>query len=91
MDIKSLARDVSGAIMAIGFMSCYIPQIARIIKTRSSADISPLMIIFGLIGYIFGMIYMFLNVFGLWWFFNYTSGIVTSLVLFYYWFKHRND
>lgn len=91
MDIKSLARDVSGAVMAIAFMSCYVPQISKIIKTRSSADISPLMIIFGLIGYIFGMIYMFLNVFGLWWFFNYASGIITSSVLFYYWFKHRND
>jgi len=86
-----LIRDISGMIMTLSFMSCYIPQILKIIKTESSSDISPTMIILGLIGYITGMIYMYTNVFGIWWFLNYATGIVTSTVLFYYWFKHRND
>jgi len=90
MDIKSLARDISGAIMAISFMLCYLPQIRKIIKTRSSSDISPTMIFLGLSGYIFGMIYMFLNVFGTWWFLNYLTGIISSLSLLYYWYRHRN-
>ena len=90
MDYKALARDVSGAIMAISFMLCYLPQILKIIKTRSSADISPTMIFLGLSGYIFGMIYMFLNVFGTWWFLNYMTGIISSLFLLYYWYRHRN-
>jgi len=90
MDYKALARDVSGAIMAISFMLCYLPQILKIIKTESSADISPTMIILGLSGYIFGMVYMFLNVFGTWWFLNYLTGIISSLFLLYYWYKHRS-
>jgi uncharacterized protein with PQ loop repeat len=89
MDYKALARDISGAIMALSFMSCYIPQIRKIIKTESSSDISPTMIILGLSGYIFGMVYMFLNVFGTWWFLNYLTGIISSSFLLYYWYKHR--
>ena len=89
MDYKALARDISGAIMALSFMSCYIPQIRKIIKTESSSDISPTMIILGLSGYIFGMLYMFLNVFGTWWFLNYLTGIISSSFLLYYWYKHR--
>jgi len=91
MDIKALARDISGAVMALAFMSCYVPQIIKIVHTKSSADVSPTMIILGLVGYIFGIIYMYLNVFGLWWFFNYTTGIISSSVLLYYWFKHRKN
>jgi uncharacterized protein with PQ loop repeat len=91
MDYKILTRDISGFIMTISFMSCYIPQIIKIIKTESSTDLSPAMIFLGLSGYIFGMIYMLTNVFGIWWFLNYVTGIISSIVLLYYWFKHRND
>ena len=89
MLIKQIIKDLSGAIMAISFMLCYLPQILKIIKTQSSSDISPTMIFLGLSGYIFGMIYMFLNVFGTWWFLNYLTGIISSLFLLYYWYKHR--
>ena len=89
MIFKSIIRDLSGAIMAISFMLCYLPQILKIIKTKSSSDISPTMIFLGLSGYIFGMIYMFLNVFGTWWFLNYLTGIISSMFLLYYWYKHR--
>ena len=89
MHIKEVIKEVSGAIMTLSFMSCYIPQIIKIIKTQSSTDISLLMIILGLSGYIFGMIYMYTNVFGIWWFLNYATGIFSSAALLYYWYKHR--
>lgn len=91
MIVKNIVRDISGMIMTLSFMMCYFPQIVRIIKTKSSSDLSPSMIMLGLVGYISGMIYMFTNVFGIWWFMNYFTGIISSTVLFYYWFKHRND
>ena len=84
-----LVRDVSGILMAASFMSCYVPQIIKIIRTESSKDISVSMILLGLSGYVFGMIYMFSNVFGLWWFLNYLTGIISSFVLLYYWYRHR--
>jgi uncharacterized protein with PQ loop repeat len=88
---KTLIRDISGMVMTLSFMLCYLPQILKIIKTKSSSDLSPSMIILGLMGYITGMIYMYTNVFGIWWFLNYFTGIISSAILFYYWFKHRND
>ena len=91
MDIKATVRDVSGFIMVAGFMLCYLPQIIKIIKTESSGDLSPAMIILGLVGYIAGMTYMFTNVFGIWWFLNYFTGMISSTILLYYWFKHKND
>ena len=89
MEYKCIVRDISGAIMAISFMLCYLPQILKIIRTQSSTDISPAMIFLGLSGYVFGMIYMFLNVFGIWWFLNYLTGLISSAFLLYYWYKHR--
>ena len=87
--MKEVIKEVSGAIMTISFMLCYLPQIIRIAKTESSTDVSPWMIILGLSGYIFGMIYMFTNIFGIWWFLNYFTGIVSSFILLYFWHKHK--
>lgn len=87
--MKEIIREISGALMTVSFMCCYLPQIIKIIRTESSTDLSPWMIILGLSGYIFGTIYMFTNVFGLWWFMNYLTGIVCSTILLYYWYKHK--
>jgi uncharacterized protein with PQ loop repeat len=87
--MKEIIKDVSGAIMTLSFMCCYLPQIAKIIRTQSSADISPWMILLGLSGYVFGMVYMYSNTFGLWWFLNYFTGIISSFILLYYWYKHK--
>jgi uncharacterized protein with PQ loop repeat len=89
MTLREIIRDFSGFIMTAAFMSCYIPQILKIVRTKSSTDVSPGMIYLGLIGYIFGMIYMLTNVFGIWWFLNYFTGIISSSFLLYYWYKHK--
>jgi uncharacterized protein with PQ loop repeat len=87
--MKEIIKEVSGAIMTVSFMLCYVPQIHKIIKHESSKDISLWMIMLGMSGYVFGMIYMYSNTFGLWWFLNYFTGIITSLILLYYWYKHK--
>ena len=88
-NFKEILKQASGMIMMFSFMLCYLPQIIKIYKTESSKDVSVTMIVLGLVGYIFGMVYMFCNEFGIWWFLNYFSGIVSSLFLFYFWYKHR--
>ncbi len=87
--MKEIIKQIAGAAMVISFMLCYVPQIHKIIKTKSATDISPLMILFGISGYVFGLIYMMSTEFGIWWFLNYTTGIVTSCFLLYYWYKHK--
>lgn len=89
MTTKEIIKQVAGAGMTISFMMCYVPQIIRIIKFESSTDVSPLMIFLGLSGYTFGLLYMSCTAFGIWWFLNYTTGIFTSLVLLYFWYKHK--
>ena len=86
--MNEIIREVSGALMALSFMTSLVPQILKIIKTKSSDDLSPLMIALCFSGYFFGMIYMYFNVFGFWWFMNYTTGMVTSIALFVVWLKN---
>jgi uncharacterized protein with PQ loop repeat len=87
--MKEFIKEFSGAAMVVSFMLCYVPQIMKIIKHESSKDVSTMMIWLGISGYTFGLIYMMCTGFGIWWFLNYTSGLVTSAVLLYYWYKHK--
>jgi uncharacterized protein with PQ loop repeat len=91
MHLKEIVKQISGMIMTISFMLCYLPQIFKIYKTRSSKDVSVTMIVLGLTGYISALIYMYCNEFGIWWFLNYLSGIVSSVLLYYFWYKHKNN
>jgi len=91
MTTKDILREVCGILMTLSFMSCFLPQIIKIIKTKSSSDLSPLMIILSMSGYIFGLLYMYHNVFGLWWVMNYVTGIITSGVLLYFWYRNKDN
>lgn len=75
----------------LSFMFCYIPQIVKIFKNRSSNDVSLMLILMSIVGYISGMIYMFLTRFGIWWFLNYCVGLIMCSILVYAWFKFQND
>jgi len=88
--MKEIIKQFAGAGMVISFMLCYVPQIMRILKHKRSKDVSPGMIFLAISGYLFGLLYMACTAFGIWWFLNYTSGIATSLVLLYYWYKHKH-
>jgi uncharacterized protein with PQ loop repeat len=90
-NMKEFLKQFSGAAMVISFMLCYLPQIYKIIKTKSASDVSVLMIFLGISGYVFGLIYMMSTSFGIWWFLNYTSGLVTSAFLLYYWYRHKDE
>jgi uncharacterized protein with PQ loop repeat len=86
---KEVLREIAGIGMALSFMLCFVPQIYKIIKTKSSHDLSPYMIALSLSGYTLGLVYMYLNIYGLWWFMNYTTGIISSGFLFYFWAKYK--
>lgn len=77
--------------MTLSFMFCYVPQIIKIFRNKSSKDVSLMLILMSIIGYISGMIYMFLTTFGLWWFMNYSVGLIMCSILVYAWFKFRKD
>jgi uncharacterized protein with PQ loop repeat len=87
--MKETLAQIFGIIMTISFMFCYIPQILKIFKNQSSKDVSLALILMSICGYISGMVYMFLTQFGIWWFANYSVGLVMCIILVYAWFKFQ--
>jgi uncharacterized protein with PQ loop repeat len=70
-----------GITASLLFSSCYIPQIIKLVKTKSSEDVSPLMYYICLAAYTLSIIYT-LGAIGPNWILllNYGSGIITSLI-----------
>lgn len=88
---NTIIREVAGLIMTICFMFCYVPQIIKIFKNKSSHDVSLGLILMSIGGYISGMVYLFTGTFGLWWFTNYCVGLVMCSILVWAWFRYRRD
>lgn len=86
-----LLREASGILMMVFFILCYIPQIIKIYRNKSSKDVSLMLILMSIGGYICGMVYMFLTTFGIWWFLNYLAGLTSCIVLTVAWFKYRKN
>ena len=89
--MQTYITEFFGILMMLSFMFCYIPQIIKIYKNKSSDDVSLMLILMSIVGYISGMIYMFLTRFGIWWFLNYCVGLIMCSILVYAWFKFRQD
>jgi uncharacterized protein with PQ loop repeat len=89
--MKEILTEIFGIIMTLSFMFCYVPQIVKIYKNKSSEGVSLTLIIMCIVGYISGMIYMFLTSFGLWWFMNYSVGLIMCSILIYAWFKFKKN
>ena len=89
--MKETLAQIFGIIMTISFMFCYVPQIVTIYKNKFSRGLSLGLILMSICGYISGMAYMFLTQFGIWWFANYSVGLIMCIVLVYAWFKFRKN
>ena len=88
---KNTLKEIAGMLMTFCFMFCYIPQIVKIIRNKSSRDVSLALVVMSLCGYISGMVYLFLSSFGIWWFVNYCTGLVMCSILIWAWFKYRKN
>ena len=89
--MQEITKEIAGAIMTLCFMFCYVPQIYKIFKNKSSRDVSLMLIVMSMGGYIAGMVYLFLGTFGIWWFLNYCVGLIMCSILVYAWFKYRKN
>jgi uncharacterized protein with PQ loop repeat len=87
--MREMLTEFFGIVMMFSFMLCYIPQIIKIYKNKSSKDVSLMLILMSIIGYVSGMAYMFLTAFGLWWFLNYSVGLIMCSILVFAWFKFK--
>lgn len=58
-------------------------------KTKHVGDISPSMLILGLVGYVFAFWYVILGHSGIYLLINYSFGLACSALMFYYWLKYK--
>lgn len=54
-------KTLFGTLMALCFITCLIPQIIKIYKTKSVGDLSKAMIALGTLGTVFSLVYNQLN------------------------------
>lgn len=85
-----LIKELSGMLMALCFMSCNVPQIYKILKTKSAKDLSVYYILTCLSAYVFGITYLCLSEFVFWILLNYLTGMLTTGILLVCYLKYRN-
>lgn len=80
------ATQIFGVVLAISFSGAYIPQIIKMIRRKSSSDVSLLMLLINSLGYGSGIMYcVMLDVSGFWLYFNYTAGLLMTLISILIW------
>lgn len=87
--MRDIIREFAGFIMVFSFMFCYLPQILKIYKNKSSEGASLMLIVMCIIGYMAGFVYMFMTAFGVWWCLNYSVGLLMCCILLHAWFKYK--
>ena len=84
--------NIFGAILTVSFSGAYIPQIIKMIRYRSSKDVSLIMLIINAIGYWCGLGYVLLKgVDAVWVTLNYSLGFVMTFLCIFVWFIYKNN
>lgn len=84
--------NIFGAILTVSFSGAYIPQIIKMIRYRSSKDVSLIMLIINAIGYWCGLGYVLLKgVDAVWLTLNYSLGFVMTFLCIFVWFIYKNN
>jgi uncharacterized protein with PQ loop repeat len=89
--MQEIIKELAGFIMVFSFMFCYVPQIVKIYQNKSSEGVSLMLVVMCIVGYIAGLVYMFMTAFGIWWFLNYAVGLIMCCILLHAWFKYKKD
>jgi hypothetical protein len=86
--IKDLIYQISGLAMAFCYLFCGIPQILKIIKTKSAVDISVGSIGLMISGHIFSIIYATYGTNNMWTFICAIGSLLSAITLLILWSKY---
>jgi uncharacterized protein with PQ loop repeat len=86
--MQELIHQASGILMTICYLFCNVPQIIKIVKTKSAKDISIGFLGLATAGHIFATIYGSFGSNNIWTFVCYGGGLISSLVLLVLWNKY---
>tara|TARA_Y100000361_G_C11161642_1_gene347803 strand:- start:927 stop:1184 length:258 start_codon:yes stop_codon:yes gene_type:complete len=75
-----------GILLTVCFSGAYIPQIIKIIRNRSSNDVSFIMLLVNFVGYSAGLLYViFQRNPGFWLWVNYSLGLIATFICMIIW------
>jgi uncharacterized protein with PQ loop repeat len=84
--IPEIIKQTSGILLSVCFAIAYLPQIIRMIRNKSSKDVSLGMLILNLVGYCSGLVYITSNEIARFWVVvNYSSGISMTILTMFFW------
>ena len=84
-------NQIFGILLAFCFSGAYVPQVYKIVKNRSSRDVSFLMLVVNGIGYSSGLLYVYLSrISGFWLKFNYWGGLIMTILCILIWFRYKD-
>lgn len=86
--IKELIFHISGLLMTFCYLVCSIPQIMKIIKTKSAKDISVGSLGLVISGHAFSIIYATFGSNNLWVFVCALVGLLTAIIMLILWSKY---
>lgn len=87
--MKDLLKEALGITMMLCFSFCTIPQVIKIIKNKSSENVSIWLAVLPIIGYIAGLFYMTLSSFVFWILINQIVGLTISVILVGVFLKYK--
>ena len=92
MPLPKIIIEACGFLMTSIWFLCYLPQIYKTYKTKRAQDVSLIMVYMTLLGYFFGLIYIFgTHTYSLWILINYVSGIINMVIMLYFCYKYKKD
>ena len=85
-------ETIYGIILSMSFSVAYIPQIVKMIKRKSSSDVSLIMLLINGLGYYCGLAYVLMKELNAFWlFFNYSAGFIMTFVCVFVWLIYRSN
>ena len=85
-----MLESIFGMVLSVSFSVAYIPQIVRMIKNKSSKDVSLIMLLINALGYYCGLGYVLIKEVNAFWLtFNYTSGFIMTFLCIIVWSIYR--
>ena len=87
-----MLEQVFGLVLTVSFSLAYVPQIIKIIKRKSSDDVSLMMLLINGLGYYCGLGYVLIKeVSAFWLIFNYSMGFIMTGLCIVIWFCYRKS
>ena len=79
-----------GICLTVSFSAAYIPQIIKMIRRKSSGDVSLIMLLINAIGYYCGLGYVLIKEVNAYWLlFNYSMGLIMTVLCIIVWFCYK--